>query len=174
MSRRAPTVDGYYVRGTGQGREEHWAADPRQAGSMGARGEYGLPPEAGLEQWARPPYQGVTCTLARSRREGEIIRVPTSAKVEVARRYSGNPKIGPTLWAWPADLDSCAARWKMNGYPMSFFYQQLAPALEGEAKEFYINSKRAYLNLPEVNPVTGQVVMNWRGAPVPLQDPLGP
>lgn len=154
----------------GEERQGWGGASPSMEGPAGwGAGTWGVPPPRVSPRVAWPEGDRDSGEGHQNYRT-EVYRVPTNAKVEVPRPYTGEAGKGPSLKAHLADLEAVATRWRENRLSMRFFFRQLAPTLDGEAKLFYINEMENILAEPE-RAADGTPLKDARGREVPLEDP---
>ena len=96
----------------------------------------------------------------------------TKQELKLPKPFTGESRDGgPTLRAFWHDVRSMMVMWEENHWELRQFFLRMGPLMAGSAKEAYLELAEPLMRRGDLD-MHGQPLLDERGRPVPLQDPV--
>ena len=96
----------------------------------------------------------------------------TKQELKLPKPFTGEARDGgPNLRAFWHDVRSMMVMWEENHWELRQFFLRMGPLMAGSAKEAYLELAEPLMRQGDVD-MRGQPMLDERGRPVPLQDPV--
>ena len=96
----------------------------------------------------------------------------TKQELKLPKPFTGESRDGgPNLRAFWHDVRSMMVMWEENHWELRQFFLRMGPLMAGSAKEAYVELAEPLMRQGDTD-LNGQPLLDERGRPVPLQDPV--